>query len=1556
MSTNITNRLTTADYFSTGRDGDTVTLKPVIDPSPSGRVGEAENSTVTGSPRQWAGQLAQVRLGQPFTRERRAIASASFHSPAEAELKSPGFPASEAAKKADERLQKNLVRWLITSVPTQRTIPNNSSIKPFIDAFNDAVRAPQVMAWFSSKGLDLSTVRVFSDAVEGTVIENGEKITRRFTFTDGLGWGAVGAKVAEAVSRLSPDNYGVLLPDMNTGEFRSIDAILDFYAVAPPSNPEERAALGKQLRKQGWPPISEAKRNLWRGKFNELVRANSDINDRIHTTSQLQTLVQGKGEGETLDLGGQLAVVSTGSTLTSLSQDIREFFVNWLARPAFKTFIDKSGLGREDSVYRVSDGNLEIRDSANKWRPLQRALEDEISKVQVGGSAADQTAITTLSNDFQRLVALSKSTGNALYSRPMYDVRQVLAYSGLGAPSTVAQVKSAIASLSDTVPPSSNAAEPVFFESSKASSNADRLLQLSLGGSALMSVADKNVQLLPGTTIFPLYDAYRAAFNTLELKAWFLSKGMALSSVVIKPDSVSGMVTRNGVTSMKTFTTSDGSGWWQASTTLRIAAQGLDPRGRGIPYASDDNDGFSRDVILRWYGVQPPASDGKLTRAKHDLLKADWFALPPAKKAERERRVETSLKAIDSLDQRAQMTTILTTLIADKPDGEAVALRGIKVPINSASAQARIGATEVQIEDLLRAHGMAPPKTVGALRNIVQWLTATLAPPPPQGNYSQLLSSDWAPGYLSAADKTYLAHLSDEDSPRSPNTSSLLRVLDVGGILEKKPLDVLRNQADRFLDKLLGSRVARQWGDEIAGKRNFRGASGTTQLTAQESAQWVIAAVKLQIDPDSPGRPGTVAGFDIYQAGNSGKSMAQLRADIEAHLMKNKRLDPKAAALVAHLFLASAAPELLVRDIPATLRVGSMEWSDLRLGVAMAERLGGAGSSRAMSYKEIMSFSRLSPRTEQEAAVLDNYGVDILMEWGLMQGLYTKAADGRYTPQQHELAAKAFDDQRKQLVHALKMFVVPVPNRKDLAMTHLQKEFANLSVEQLLALRVGVASQKERRNMKGSEPTTRSLVETYMTGDLKKGCWMLLAPGEEVPQPPKQTSPFDFNRGLSKDDQAAVDKNVVVLDAKIANLPNIEDLLPGEVDTYLNNLKEGLSTVTKRMIADLSLPDRQALEFGEVKLFTLREQVDLVPTLDQTAEQREERRGRKGTLISSKYEGTTRYFEVFPDKMLIVKRGDLPEHLTLDGSLENVPKTYGPWAPTITQLQNGAVESFDFKAYSSSASPRPGATSPGIIIEQLGGTLQAPPEHAGAPTVVPDSFASARTQSIVERIMQGNFVHHRDTVLKAAKGELPLEEQRTLLSNNKSILLSMIPFVGAMMDFSNGKFVEGTKGLIVDTAGALIGGAASSLKPLIKSTKVIAPFGAKAFQVLEKGVVTVSAFLNPLDGSADLLVAGTKGILALPKLLAKSPQLDALAALGAVEEKLRTYLAVSSGVKKAGKASKTGLQSVSSEGEKKKGDGTTTQVDGFLYVINPRTGLPMGTPLDVSNPLSMIKA
>ncbi|NWC92449.1 MULTISPECIES: hypothetical protein [unclassified Pseudomonas] len=657
-------------------------------------------------------------------------------------------------------MQKNLTHWLTTGKLRAQPIPENASIEPFVGAYRTAVGDPQVQAWFKSKHLNLSTVRVYSDRVEGVVVRDGQEVQAQFSTTDGSGWWEVSAKVRATQKMLSPSDIGILLPDASTGSFNHVDTILDFYGVVIPNDPTASKVLGEQLKTSGWPVISDDKRIQWAQQLAQCSQRNTDREGRSGLAVQLKTLLNGKREGDDLKLSEQTAVVSPESTLAQKSQVPRQRFLEFLASPPFKAFIEKTGFGGANQGFRISEGTLQLRDSANQWISLKRFFDDEVSKVSAGGNAQERAAVDRLNADLNQLVDMSNHTGKALYSTFTYDVRQVLEFNCLGSPVTVAQTRDAVDWLNSQLPPPPTAGD----------------------------------------------------YAGLSPYTW--------------------------------------------------TAGALSPGNYPVLKAMSNGPGSVSERLARYAVVAQAKAGGA---AEPDLTLHTFF---------------------------------------DSPDA------------------------------LAKAEQMA-------------------------------------------------------------------RALELAEVADGRPL----------------SRAMRH--------------------------QLLSTALKLSVDPDLPGKPGLVAGYDIYQPNNLGRTLDEVRSDIEKHL-ERKGVSASSAPLVAHLFLAQAAPEFLIRPDPTVslqapkelrlspgqVTVGSTAWLDMRLGCAMAEKLAGAGSSRAMNYTQILNLTRLNATTLEQEELIKDLGAKPLLDWAIMAGIFPKTRDGRYSPGDYEAASKAFaarEEATRQAFATLSQWPGPAP-------------------------------------------------------------------------------------------------------------------------------------------------------------------------------------------------------------------------------------------------------------------------------------------------------------------------------------------------------------------------------------------------------------------------------------------------------------------------------------------------------------------------------------------------
>lgn len=391
------------------------------------------------------------------TRVKRHAGSVTEESPASAAGAGGLFPVVADAQDADKRLQKNLMRWLHSGTAPDNAVPKKASIAPFISLYNDAIKEPALQAWFKSTGFKPATIRVLDDAVVGIVVREGKETFQRFTATDGSGWGQVGLRVSALQRILSPNNRGIPIATGAAQANIPLTVLLEFYGVAPPHNEKAAPLLGKQLKRGGWPQISQAQRDQWEAQFKQQRRSHEDSALRGRLSELLQPLVEGKGDNDTLNLKELSLVAAPGSTLDQRSKKPRERFLKFLASPRFEAFLHKAGFQRQDGEfrrheYRLSDGDLQARDGAGQWVSLRRAFDDEVGKLSGWESAQEQAAARTMGAELESLVVLSKKIGDALYSTRTYDARQVMAHYALDVPQTVGQMRAALSGFNVKLP------------------------------------------------------------------------------------------------------------------------------------------------------------------------------------------------------------------------------------------------------------------------------------------------------------------------------------------------------------------------------------------------------------------------------------------------------------------------------------------------------------------------------------------------------------------------------------------------------------------------------------------------------------------------------------------------------------------------------------------------------------------------------------------------------------------------------------------------------------------------------------------------------------------------------------------------------------------------------------------------------------------------------------------------------------------------------------------------------------------------------------------------
>ncbi|KAA6171924.1 hypothetical protein [Pseudomonas veronii] len=1069
---------------------------------------------------------------------------------------------------------------------------------------------------------------------------------------------------------------------------------------------------------------------------------------------------------------------------------------------------------------------------------------------------------------------------------------------------------------------------------------ADVMLGQRLG--AAMESGYSIVEVPVNSSLAPALAIYRRLWSQPALQDWLTSKGLETGTLTLHKDFIQGYVVRDGVRTPVRFSTSDASGWWQASAPLRALREVLDPRDRGVTYLADGEQWVPRHLVLQAFGIELPM-DMEEANQLEQQLRTQGLSMPPARARSMAADLAQVQLTIGELEERPRLADQLERLITDLPD---------TTPWDG--AQPADGSHTLR--QMIEQKGLGTPHTVGDVRNVIQWLRTTLPPAPPLGNYAGFMDWTWAPSQLSAPDKVTLAALANAQLGGAP--------AEAFDYLKDHGIEDLQADPGGHLQRLLDSPEALDLGERWARSVNWYG-TGDIGTTVPKSVcqQMVIAAIKLHADPLAPGKPGQVAGYDLYQPANMGRTFAAIRRDLDNHLINQKGLDSKLAVLAAHIGLAQAAPEFLVRDVPDAIHMGTPAWMELRLGCGMVDNVA-PGTSRAMDEEQISAITVLGPTSEAQATLMRLLGLRIITDWAVLNGVIPDAPGGEFSAQMIQTASAAFQQQREDVSCAFTQCASGLPARKSVAIAELLKVFPGITASRLEGMTVQIADAAERRNMRVSEPRRRSLVETYMTGDLTPGKWVLTS---DLPQAPAlaASSPYQPRREVI----APAEKRNE-LDARIRRLPALDGLLKTAVDDHRSVLKQAYATQLKLRIAELPLEDRKLLELGNVELFTLRGETGEIQA-KETDTHRDAVKYRQGTLIRAEHGATVSYYEVFA-KGPIVKRTDLPSQLVLGGVVgkKRVP---APWGAAYVSIVRGTDLAIDVDAYAKGSEPRSTLGPSKVIVEKLGATLTADPRPAGFTFdgYVPDSYSSSKTADIVARITQGNFYEPQETMLARAKGVLPLEQHREAVARDHGILLGLVPFVGAYQEFAAGNIGSGLFSLALDVGGVALAAAGrarsliragrtlaqapvagvirrmgptlSPLAPKAAWAKPVASFSDKAFDFVREGVLFSSAALNPFDGYPQLLNAATKGLVKLPALVAGGATRlsKSVPHLVTAEEKMRSYLMTAAGQTAPSVPPAAGLS-----GTNQGVDVHATGHNGRWYAIDPRSGQPFGTPLN----------
>ena len=345
---------------------------------------------------------------------------------------------------------------------------------------------------------------------------------------------------------------------------------------------------------------------------------------------------------------------------------------------------------------------------------------------------------------------------------------------------------------------------------------------------------------------------------------------------------------------------------------------------------------------------------------------------------------------------------------------------------------------------------------------------------------------------------------------------------------------------------------------------------------------------------------------------------------------------------------------------------------------------------------------------------------------------------------------------------------------------------------------------------------------------------------------------------------------------------NVNRVFNTQFTQAIDHRKKGIGVAVKQMIAQLPLADRQKLEHGKLEFYQHNTYILGMGFTGRTLEEKNEKLLVKATGVNDEtvYEIDLRRgcIKTVPNQVLTRKH---ERDANRDYPIE-------PFTPTQT-----SAAKFDQD------------------------------KEIPHPLPTPNSFSSARTQSIVDAFVEHLDIDNKD-VVKQAKGTSSYDQQMEQEHKLADFFLDLIPLRSAIVNFRQGNYAEGAVDLGLDIFGFVTAGAGTVAK--------VAKVGAKAVSTTTKalkvakilGTTAINEF-NPLNGLGDLVKGGTRlidrGVQKI-KGVAHSPYGEVT--VGTFKSAERTV------------------------------EGSTIVSNGQRYAYDPVQMKPYGSPLEDFNPLDTL--
>ncbi|WP_223433098.1 deaminase domain-containing protein [Pseudomonas sp. GL-B-26] len=661
-----------------------------------------------------------------------------------------------------------------------------------------------------------------------------------------------------------------------------------------------------------------------------------------------------------------------------------------------------------------------------------------------------------------------------------------------------------------------------------------------------------------------------------------------------------------------------------------------------------------------------------------------------------------------------------------------------------------------------------------------------------------------------------------------------------------------------FLQKILQSPEAEKLGTVLLTTMDWYGGKVGEETSPHVRTKVVAQALQIWFKSQTIEYPDRIAGYDLKSNLNWGKSYRDIWREFKDHLFTSRRaISKKEATVMARLFLHEFPTEFRISDIPKDLPYrSSVVWVNFVSGVNFINF-----TDSKVLYRKTFQQLVNTPLKINEGAKKEQLRAVALarllptVEWATTQGLIPQKQHEEYTQTEIDLAILELDTYTNALSDALSKLNKATPERLSIAKSVIDHDFPKVSDKDSVINSFWsdheLAEPARYLNWMKRHSTIDVVADNNFDG---KKTWAVIK---------KNSNAISFYIWLDEDRKLRTGDTSS--SKKYNTICNVKELFEQHFKDHIISQTGAYKTLIKSLLSSLTFSDRQALELGTLKIYTLRKETYKVEAKYETPEKILPLRARNGLLLLTTYQGVTSTFELLPRAGVIRRIGNLDTEL-FGGLLKSETWHIGMNPYPVEVLRHKTLN-FDWKAHSTGSKPLDVAHCE-AIIEQLGHTFMPPGSTMESADGLALTINSKRSQEISHFIATELLFVDPEALHHAAYGQTQFDRAAASQKRFENFAKTLVPFWTSIEDITSDdteRKVNGAFGLSMDLAsfglpiGKLVSGSIKLLGNASRLT-ILARLTAFASLTKEVSILTLQA-LNPVDGVGSLLKAlGSRGV------------------------------------------------------------------------------------------------